>query len=56
MEHNALPTPGNKNCDVVVNNIYQEPKEIYPSESKYLQTIRAESWSMEIPGGMHHNE
>lgn len=56
MEQNVLPTPENKNSDVVVQNKYKEPKEIYPSESEYLHTIRAESGDMEIPGGKHHKE
>lgn len=56
MGQNVLPTPENKNSDVVVQNKDKEPKEIYPSESKYLHTIRAESWDMEIPGGKHHKE
>lgn len=56
MEQNVLPTPENKNSDVVVQNKYKEPKEIYPSESKYLHTIRDESSDMEIPGGKHHKE
>lgn len=38
------------------HNRYKEPKEIYPSESNYLHTTKAESWDMEIPGGKHHKE
>lgn len=40
LEQNVLRTPEHTNCK------YMEPKEIHPSKSKYLHTIRAESWDM----------